>query len=480
MSKQTTLLESYGNTPRKNRYQDTSDDDEFTPSQKKNKKQSTETPPSLFAPIQRMNDEKDYGTLNQILKKRTSTGGRRPNREWGDIQNYMRPSAYAFEAIPERERVISEHELSEFKKNLADMVINGNLRIKFSPKCATREGAKEYVQSKVDDRGYPKYRLIGTNAEDFFGNKICDINGDRVDDVIICDKKGNPVIVNGYKLVQASPYKKVWANIKAANPETTPNFNIWLAEQFNTTKDWSKLGEADWARGKLDWDVSKASERAQAAYSGYKELGLGKPHLNTRLSARALWSSVFSQFIWENVKSTFESQAAYKDIVGLIKLVDYLKVANALYNVQIEWRTAGDSGKQNWIEWTNAKRGNQKQYNKLMGMKVQDMYKQLTKEVSDGTENQPKSLHRNLITQAIKLIKDGFNVESDEATAAQLSKRVLSGNATSKEIKGYKNTFKDNIDSALCKVIPGYKQYLAQKPQKQGKFEDYINMEWQL
>ncbi|KAK8877908.1 hypothetical protein M9Y10_004671 [Tritrichomonas musculus] len=103
-------------------------------------------------------------------------------------------------------------DISKYRSALFDILINGNYRIKFSPKCATRDGAEAYCKKRFDKNGYLLYRLIPArrDTKDPLGNSICDLNGDRVEDIVIVDTRGKPVIINGFRLIKADPYKKLW------------------------------------------------------------------------------------------------------------------------------------------------------------------------------------------------------------------------------------------------------------------------------
>lgn len=59
-----------------------------------------------------------------------------------------------------------QYNTSEFRDSLWNILINGNYRVKFSPKCATRTGAAEYCKRKFDPSGYPLYRLIPANTRE--------------------------------------------------------------------------------------------------------------------------------------------------------------------------------------------------------------------------------------------------------------------------------------------------------------------------
>ena len=143
---------------------------------------------------------------------------------------------------------------SEFRDSLWNILINGNYRVKFSPKCATRTGAKEYCKRKFDGNGYPLYRLIPPNDTDDFNNQICDLNDDKVDDVVIVDKSGRPVIINGYKLVKASPYKKIWQEERARKGGKILPFNYCLQKKFDLAHTWDYSKEV-WEKGERYWVI---------------------------------------------------------------------------------------------------------------------------------------------------------------------------------------------------------------------------------
>ena len=460
-----------------------------SPPPKKRGKQLPPTPTSLFDGIEVDDDDvletptDEYGEL--VFGAPKAREDIRSNKTWGIISNKFNPKSYDFAEIPAKERTISAKQLSRFTQNLADLLINGNLRIKFSPKCATRTGAALYCKSKLDDRGYPRFKLIGTNTQDPFGNDICDMNGDKVDDIIICDKQGNPVIINGYKLVQASPYKKVWMNEKKAG-KTKSSFESWLAEQFGTTKDWSKISEEEWQQGKIAWDMSKANDNAQSAYSHYVDVGLGKPRLNTRLSARALWSSLFSDFVWRGAKEAFK--LTYQSVAPLIKCVNYLKLANALYVILMEYPVARKvfSDGVDWIKWVNYKQGEQKSVNKRIGVGVQRLHQLLSQEAIEYKDNDETAGPNtdNLMKQTIGIILSAFDFNNKQESLAHDCAVIEKGDEEESiaTINRLKNIFKKNIDIVVNSAVPGYYSYIQQqnahKPKEVEGFDNYMNMTW--
>ena len=373
--------------------------------------------------------------------------------------------------------------INDYNKYLADILINGNMRVKFMPKCATRAGARLYCNSKLDEDGYPRYKLIGTNALDAFGNKICDMNGDQVDDIIICNRDGLPAIINGYKLVPASPYKKVWKNEKAAG-HTDMAFDKWLADQFNATKDWSKITEEQWSSGKLGWTLDAAPETAQKAYNLYRDKGLGKPRINNRVSPNAAWSSMFAQFIWQDVVYSFcNNNLLYK--LGM-KAIDYLKIASAMYIKYVERPVAEIfSQNKNWISWTNYKQSNTKEVRKALGKRVQEIYNYLVENAS--SEEQRDTLVKQKSGFYYEIHKDTTNLLVDCAGGEEYIKdfglAVQAGTVTPNDIKEAKSDFRTSVDTYINDdIFPGYAQYILQKNKAKVKpvknIGDYALMKW--
>ena len=117
-------------------------------------------------------------------------------------------------------------DVNTYRRYFLDIIINGNFRVKYIPSCASRESAENYCRKRLDEDGVPSYRLLPAKQSDPKGVAITDINGDKVDDIVIVDRMGFPIIVNGYKLVRASPYKKVYLSThQYIHPKKTENVN---------------------------------------------------------------------------------------------------------------------------------------------------------------------------------------------------------------------------------------------------------------
>ena len=303
-------------------------------------------------------------------------------------------------------------DLAKYRQALLDTVINGNLRIKFVAKAATRDLAKEYVESHLDENGIPMYRLLPTNSTDPLGNKITDLNGDGVDDIVLVDRRGSPVIVNGYKLVAASPYKKVWASIHKTREARKQNpFNLWLYSMYN-----KNIMNVDWDKG--EWKM-EPKEEMSTLISAYKEVGLPKPRIGKRLSPTSYWASVFSP-MWKIFWTHFPKLEPLK------ALVKYVNAANILFIIYFDIPAKKDieqnrfNGKQlDYEEWVTVRKLNKpsketKTYYQIVGGLMNDFIQNdlaTAVEVQTGQINQEdiKQWSQNLKRMFDKLVTIVFN-----------------------------------------------------------------------
>ena len=304
--------------------------------------------------------EEDIQRLLQQYKQEIKTTGKRENRDAPTVlSNIGKFGNLNIQSHTQNS--------SLYKQNFLDIIINGNYRVKYIPAAATRDQAKVYCHTHLDPDGKPKYRLLPTNAKDPSGEiEITDLNGDKVDDIILVDKRGVPQIINGYKLVFASPYKKVWKTM-VTTPEERKRlpFNVWLDEMFEKSKE------------KIDWDTGKyilqdSSKTRLAPYiQYYSDLRLGKPRVSTRASPNSFWSSLFSK-IWKVYWEIFS------EIQPLSKVVNYLTISNALFvyhfdnPVKKAIETEHNLKPMNYVEWMNYRKTQKSDYNKKCIALIQD------------------------------------------------------------------------------------------------------------
>ena len=420
---------------------------------------------SPFKPISRFNEDNAYEYVMQEVEPPSATVGRRNGKDYENVKGRLGQFG----------NLSLTGDSSTFKRNFLDMIINGNYRVKYIPSAAARDTAKEYCMNHLDETGVPKYRLLPTNSQDPLGNRITDLNGDKVDDIVLVDKRGIPAIVNGYKLVHASPYKKAWKTIcdTKAKRQAKP-FNVWLKEQFD--KDITKV---DWERGEYKLTKSEALTTLEKAYG---ESGIGKARMSKRLSPNSYWASLFSH-IW----NVFWGQDKLQDWLELKKLTNFLAVCNAIYiyyfdlpaKSTIEQRHNDKSF--NYPSWSNWKSTHKSEYMQMVGPMF-DQWIKLIDQVADRKTGALKDAEiPDEILEMLEQIEQivflwGFNTTFDEGTVprtddqgkrtpAAFENLLIYVNTSSPiAVKEVRDSFIDNINQLIDYEFYGAKSgYLEMK-----------------
>ena len=405
-----------------------------------------EVPGSVHRPKSKYTKEQQYDYVRVPIESRSGLMGKRSGKDFTNVKGHLDKFG----------NLALSADSSAFKKNFLDMVINGNFRVKYIPAAAARDTAEEYCLKHLDENGVPKYRLLPTNSIDPLGNNITDLNGDRVDDIILVDKRGTPAIVNGYKLVHASPYKKVWKTIcnTKAKRQATP-FNVWLMQQFN--KD---VANVDWDRGEY---ILKKSQDLNTLETAYGDLGLGKARISKRLSPNSYWASLFSH-IWK----IFWSNNTYNKYIKIRKLTNFLTVCNAIYvyyfdipmKLAVEKKSA--RGKSfNYPDWSNWRSTHKQTYQKNVGPKVQAWIKIIDKAINRKTGDLKKGDVPNELSDMLDFVEEvvfqwGFGYKFDEGIKSEKGKTSFYGNlvtfartAPPAELKKARQGFIDNINALI-------------------------------
>ena len=423
----------------------------------------------LFKPYNVLNNEntympdKDY--IKDLMKKEESSviRGKRSDRDIDDLPDKLK----TFKV----ENLVNETEgnISFYNNHLLDIIINGNYRIKYIPNAAARDTAQEYAHNHVDENGVPRYRLLPPNAKDPIGNPITDLNGDRVEDVVLVDKRGIPRIINGYKLVRASPYKKVWlSTVNKAKRKEKP-FNTWLAEQFN--KD---INDVNWRKGEYNINANEDMKEYRKHYSS---LGLGKPRISKRLSPQSYWSSVFS-YIWK-----FFWIIEYPQYKIVTKLLNYLSISNAMYVILIDIGAKRDLEKSskykgkilNYPAWLNYKREHKADYNERVGPKIVKLREAYIDDIVDTKTGeilveqleknnlQHKGFANILSRLFILIFKQIFCLENpnDENIQELIQEQII--NSTPEDIKYNKDFYKKQVTKIINKLYGDNSKYLEYK-----------------
>ena len=339
------------------------------------------------------------GDMKQFaMPKRKSVPSKgRQNREFKNILENL--EKYNNLTLPKAAN--SSINMNKFMQLFMHLIINGNYRIKYISQAATRLGALAYESSHLDENGIPKYRLLPTNSKDPLDNDITDLNGDQVDDVILVDKNGIPSIINGYKLVFASPYKKVWLYSHSTKEERLREpFNVWMNNQFNKSMDPLKI---DWEEGKYKL---KPTEDMKKLTTAYVNLGLGKPKVSKRLSINGYWSSLFSH-LWKVLWND-----TYYNLPLIKSLFKYLEIANAAFAIifdipakqQYEENKA-DGKKISYEQWLVIKKHPSSGYKEFIYEKLQLAYKVFKDEISFST-NELKNNYGNQSKDFIQFVNN--------------------------------------------------------------------------
>ncbi|KAK8839244.1 hypothetical protein M9Y10_032173 [Tritrichomonas musculus] len=216
-----------------------------------------------------------------------------------------------------------------------------------------------------------------------------------------------PAIVNGYKLVLASPYKKVWKTThKTKKERLNEPFNEWLANQFNKS-----INNVDWKEGKY---VLTENENMQKLMDVYGKKGLPKPRVSKRLTPNGYWASAFSH-IWKLFWNI--NDYSTPTIQALKKATNYLTVANTIFIYLFDQpakyaaENSHEFGKKflTYARWAAWRRVNKNKYNASLGPEVVKFVNTVigsavNLETGELTEEDGSKWHPKL-QQLIKLIE---------------------------------------------------------------------------
>lgn len=257
-----------------------------------------------------------------------------------------------------------QQDASGYNKAFVDMIINGNFRIKYIPALANRETAKQYCQKKLNPDGQPIYRVLPPNAKDAYGTPITDLNGDFIDEIVIVNRSGVPVIVNGYQLVKADPYKKLWkAKFDSKQKRKDNPFNKWLANEFGKT-----IANIDWENAKYDITDESRTKEMKYAMKLYGDQGLPKPKISKSFNPKGVFSRKFGE-VWQN----FWAQPSLKRNQVIKKLVPYINFSSLMYFLFVDQDIITHQKQtiktyKQFIEW---KKNYKEAYNKMAAINLQ-------------------------------------------------------------------------------------------------------------
>ncbi len=361
--------------------------------------------------------------------KKGTVKGQRENRTMETIKEKLK----RFKNL----NISGTHDTTFYKRNFLDIIINGNFRVKYIAAAAKRDTAERYSRTHLDEDGKPKYRLLPKNAIDPNNKAITDLNGDKVDDVVLVDKKGVPVIVNGYKLVYASPYKKVWLTLHPSKEERLNEpFNVWINKMFQKSVD-----NVNWETGK--YEVAPIEEM-KPYIDHYTSIGLGKPRVSERLTPNMYWVSLFSK-VWNLYWMCFEAELPLKRVINMISL------ANAIYvqtiDVPIKSHMEG-SKVMKYPAWVAYRRLYKDDYKKLALRYLQNALSYIepvidvkTNQIKEQDSKQWNQEFQYLLHQIHNIIHKFYIIANDMKAVINFCKT-----ASNADVRAQKEAFQKNID----------------------------------
>lgn len=337
-----------------------------------------------------------------------------------------------------------QQDASGYNKAFVDMIINGNFRIKYIPALANRETAEQYCQKKLNPDGQPIYRVLPPNAKDAYGNLITDLNGDFIDEIVIVNRSGVPVIVNGYQLVKADPYKKLWKSKFHTKKSRKENpFNKWLAEEFGKTID-----NIDWENAKYNITNKDRTKEMKYAMKLYGEQGLPKPKISKSFNPKGVFARKFGE-VWRN----FWAQKSLANNKVIKKFVPYINFSSLMYFLCVDQYII-DEKKQiiktykQFIEW---KKNYKEAYNKMAAKHLQNFVNATDKAIFRNIDN--------VFTFIIPNIKNGGYYNHLEEILKDYNVEWEANNLYTDTIKNLKETVVENINEYVESLAKGYIRY---------------------
>jgi len=159
--------------------------------------------------------------------------------------------------------------------SLINLILNHKMELKKMPSLMTTAGAQKYANSMKDQNGNPMYRL-----------QTEDLNGDGEKDIILYDRAGKPVIINGYK-AKSSDFGMINAYRQElpfeSQRKAAGGLDGWVRGKYGY-----QPGEHEWNDGSLENDTVPEFEALKQR--GYR---IQKP--STKKSFNAIFTSIIAK-----------------------------------------------------------------------------------------------------------------------------------------------------------------------------------------
>ena len=329
---------------------------------------------------------------------------------------------------------------------LINILLNAKKDIDRVPSCLTLDGAERYA-----------------NAHDlyFYGGekKAVDYNDDGVDEIVLVNRQGQPVVVNGYKLSHSDlPFRREYYNTYDTPDKRADvgGYQGFLRTKYGADAEFGEDGVRN---------VKFSTKSPPADWSVLKQKGWKLPAApRNKLTINQLCNRIFQKHLTELLDSHPEIGKIKRPwLKGVIPRMKIICLAfSCLVDSQL-WSKLDDKVKQTILQYGN---GSQKRileefaaYKSENKDAVRDYINKNLAELREFLENNTKELLKRILGDI------GFlNVVNADGlfTDSQVEEAKRANPTLHAQIKRYKRNLKSELDMKFEQIKPSYiKQFFG-------------------